>query len=101
MTATHFWFIQVLAEIGPIGFLFVAKWYIKSILRVKRSVVYNRNSSVFGIKRFTLTLLLATFFLSMMSASLMESAAFWTLIAIMQVGTGLKIVDQEKAKNEG
>lgn len=101
LTATHFWFIQVLAEIGPIGFLFVAKWYIKSILRVKRSVVYNRNSSVFGIKRFTLTLLLATFFLSMMSASLMESAAFWTLIAIMQVGTGLKIVDQEKAKNEG
>lgn len=101
LTATHFWFIQVLAEIGPIGFLFVAKWYIRSILRVKKSVVDNRSSSVFELKRLVLTLLLATIFLSMMSSSLTESAAFWTLIAIMQVGAGLKIIEQEKVKNEG
>ena len=101
LTATHFWFLQVLTEIGVPGFFFVAKWYLGSVLKVKKATIAERKSSVFGIKRFTLTLLLPTFFLSMMSASLMESAAFWTLIAIMQVGTGLKIVDQEKAKNEG
>lgn len=101
LTATHFWFLQVFAEIGVPGFFFVAKWYLGSVLKVKRATITERKSSVFGIRRLTLTLLLAIFFLSMMSSSLTESAAFWTLIAIMQVGAGLKSIEQEKVKNEG
>lgn len=90
LTATHFWFLQVLAEIGVVGFYFVAKWFITSVLRARRGVVSTVDKQVLGLRRISLTLLLAMIFLSMMSSGLTESPAFWTLIAIMQISGNLE-----------